>query len=354
MAGSVGWTSLVAWDADARGGVSAAFEEAMFASAAVEARQDAEVRRAVAAVVAAVAEAEAGADADASIGRAREAIGPVVEAARERVAVREAQKRVNRVRVDLQHTLLLLARSWDALGDSAGDRLPRRIDKAVVADATHTRHVLLRVLGVREVPVRSRTDPAERSSPGLAVAWKEGRARDLRREARAGELRATLRWVKEAKAERNLIRITAGREEQRVLGVHLRYHEGRLDAASREALLALNARDHATTEEEEEEEEEEGEEALPWRASFLVPVEADEERDADACRLCGEAGAALQCSGCRDAKYCGEVCQRIHWRTEHREMCRAGQGGNGGARAGASESESDAEGLDLDGLTLDV
>ena len=108
------------------------------------------------------------------------------------------------------------------------------------------------------------------------------------------------------------------------------------------------------SEEEEEEEEEEGEEALPWRASFLVPVEADEERDADACRLCGEAGAALQCSGCRDAKYCGEVCQRIHWRTEHREMCRAGQGGNGGARAGASESESDAEGLDLDGLTLDV
>jgi len=94
--------------------------------------------------------------------------------------------------------------------------------------------------------------------------------------------------------------------------------------------------------------------SLPWRASFLVPVEADEEADEDACRLCGEAGARMGCSGCREAKYCGEACQRIHWRTGHREVCRAtvlGQGSLG--RLGTrSESESDAEGLDVEGIHL--
>ena len=38
------------------------------------------------------------------------------------------------------------------------------------------------------------------------------------------------------------------------------------------------------------------------------------------CAVCGRL-AALRCSKCRAARYCGAGCQRQHWRDGHRAAC---------------------------------
>jgi hypothetical protein len=45
----------------------------------------------------------------------------------------------------------------------------------------------------------------------------------------------------------------------------------------------------------------------------------------EACFVCGRAGSRKKCSRCKKAKYCGELCQRVHW-TWHKLECGAPEG----------------------------
>jgi tetratricopeptide (TPR) repeat protein len=39
------------------------------------------------------------------------------------------------------------------------------------------------------------------------------------------------------------------------------------------------------------------------------------------CAHCGDRGTKLRCARCRVVKYCGNACQRAHWRAGHRQEC---------------------------------
>jgi hypothetical protein len=51
--------------------------------------------------------------------------------------------------------------------------------------------------------------------------------------------------------------------------------------------------------------------------------------DVSTCRWCGvpkhvddaSRAAYKRCGRCRRAKYCGEACQRLHWRAGHKRQC---------------------------------
>ena len=64
----------------------------------------------------------------------------------------------------------------------------------------------------------------------------------------------------------------------------------------------------------------EGARLAPFEA-LRVPVNVTFLRIAPVCAHCGRSAPLRSCSGCLAVHYCGTVCQRQHWKQQHRVAC---------------------------------
>ena len=65
------------------------------------------------------------------------------------------------------------------------------------------------------------------------------------------------------------------------------------------------------------------------------------------CKHCGRAGTDMKtCTGCKDATYCGVVCQRANWKAGHKKTCKGKPNTGGKAHLAAGQRCEDAEDYD--------
>ena len=51
-------------------------------------------------------------------------------------------------------------------------------------------------------------------------------------------------------------------------------------------------------------------------------VEGERLPETMVCKVCRRTDGVMKCGGCEIVTYCGRECQRLDWRTGHRQACK--------------------------------